>query len=340
MKFLKSEPFEKHLKEALPEHSSSIYVLALKECFERRFLLERLIQSLGIDNVEKVPFSACIEEIDSLNLFSEKKIVIVEEIETIDPKAFSLILPKLKHLPSEHYLIFLGKSLNKTPPTFYEMVKKEAVFLDLSAEKPWDKTARLRRWMLEYVHKKGKTLDPDAKEYLFEQGLSDFSVLIEELNKAFTYIGENKCLHLSDLKNVCHFEPVTNSWNLADAIVWGGELRINDLNQLSASSLFSFSGQLRYYFTVGLKIAAWLEQNTPLEIEKNYPKLRPATLSRYKALGKKLGQSYFASGLKDLLDLEIKARSSKTSLLLTLIATFALNQKVKRDAFSVDAFSV
>ena len=70
MKFLKSEPFEKHLKEALPTHPSSLYTLILKDYFEKVFLKDRLIKELGSHKVERVDVFGLIQALDSLDLFN------------------------------------------------------------------------------------------------------------------------------------------------------------------------------------------------------------------------------------------------------------------------------
>ena len=328
MKFLKSEPFEKHLKEALPAHPSSFYALIIKDYFEKTFLKERLIKQLGAHKVERVDLFGLNQALDSLDLFYEKKIIVVEEIETLSSERLSAILPKMRTISPEITLIFLGNSL-KSIPKLYENLKKEAVFLDLSAEKPWDRLSRLRRWMLEYVQSHGKTLDPDAKEYLFEQGFNDFSSLLKELNKVFTYIGDNTSVHLSDLQSVCHFEVALNSWSLSEAFIWGGALSADTMSALTQNALFALIPQLRYHLTLGLKIAGWLFQGKESEIQKNYPKLRPATLSKYVARAKELGQSYFTEGLNALFALEIGSRSGKS--LPALISSLALRLQIKRE---------
>ena len=328
MKFLKSEPFEKHLKEALPTHPSSLYTLILKDYFEKVFLKDRLIKELGSHKVERVDVFGLIQALDSLDLFHEKKIILLEEIETLNSETLNAIFPKMRAIPPETTLIFLGSSL-KAIPKLYESLKKEAVFLDLSAEKPWERLSRLRRWMLEYVQSQGKTLDPDAKAFLFEQGLSDFSALLTELNKVFTYIGEKTCVHLSDLKTICHFEVELNSWNLSEAFIWGGELGVEALGSLTQNAIFALIPQLRYQLTLGVKIATWISQGQVGEIQKNYPKLRPAILSKYTARAKQLGQSYFLGGLNALFTLEVGARSGKN--LPALISSLALKLQIKRE---------
>ena len=48
MKYVKIDPFEKHLEEALPDHPSQLYFILMEDPFERRHLAERIAMRLGI----------------------------------------------------------------------------------------------------------------------------------------------------------------------------------------------------------------------------------------------------------------------------------------------------
>jgi len=289
LKFLKAEPFEKHIEEALPDHLSPLYLLLMPEPFERTFLANRIKAALDFECVYR-DVDSLQSEIESPSLFSRKRILICDEIEKLKSKTLSLS-PDL-------VLILMGKS----EPACFDAIKKEGVALDLSKEKPWERKSRIERWLLESARAKGKILAPEGVSYLIEAGQSDFSSLLQELEKVFVYAGDKKEISLAMIKAVGSISPTQTGWQLSEALVWGGTLSRRSLAELS--DLYPFVGQIRYQLNLGVLLASGGE------VPKRNEKLRPLATS--------LSPRYFISGLKDLIDLELKMRSGITNHTLLL----------------------
>lgn len=244
------------------------------------------------------------EEINSPSLFSEQKVIVCDEIEKLKEKS----LP----LASDLVLILMGKG----EPTFYDSVKKEAVTLDLTKEKPWERKSRLERWLLENAKSRGKKLASDTAAYLLEFGSDDFASLVQELEKVLLYAGDEKEITLEMLKKVTTLSPSQTGWQLSEALIWGGALSRRSIQELD--DIYGLIGQIRYQLNLGLSIASGEEP----------PKLSPKRLDKLKPLAAKLTSSYFSDGLKLLFDLELKMRSGITDHTLLIDYYYAkLNQR-------------
>ena len=276
MKYVKIDSFEKHLDEALPDHPSDIYFVLMEDPFERGFIAERISKKLGLDVIH-CESDNLLEELESPSLFSEKQILICDEVKEKE-------IPKIDDL----ILIFTGK----TTPPFYKKMEKDGIILDLLQEKPWDRKSRLQRWLLECARDRGKALSIDGATYLIDFSHADFATLLQELDKIVAYSGEEKSLTLEMVKEICFLDSVQSGWQLSEAVVLGGFVYFGE------TDLYALVGQLRYQLQLGLQIA----------MAKEPPKASLKKVERFRRSG--LKPSYFIEGLKELFNLEMKMRSN------------------------------
>jgi len=313
MKFLKTEAFEKHLEEALPEHPSALYGVALADPFERQFVIERLLRQMGAEaqwmRVSETPLAVFTEELDSPSLFSSKRILVYDEVDKL--KKGEAIEEAFQALPDEMHVICAGTTIR-----FYEPLKKDMVLLDLSKEKPWERTSRLKRWLLQEVQRGGKTLAADAAAYLSEFCNLNFEALMQEVQKLITYVGDAPEIDLKAVQAIATLQITQKGWQLSEAIVWGGDIHFPTLHRLDAQELHLFLGQLRYQMQLGLVISSCLARKEPQVIQQEYPKLPAKTLDKYMRLAQSFSLSYFREGLKDLFELEVQSRMKTASLTL------------------------
>ncbi len=279
MKYVKIDPFEKHLEEALPDHPSELYFILMEDPFERSFLAKGICRKIGLDVIH-CESEKLLEELESPSLFSEKRVLVCDTpTEKEIPKANDLIM------------IFTGKS----PPLFYKGMEKMGTTLDLSGEKPWDRKNRLQRWLLGRAREKGKILSDDGVAYLLDFSHADFSTLLQELDKVVVYSGEEKILTLEMIKTICTIDPVQDGWQLSEAVVLGGPIHFGE------TDLYALIGQLRYQLQLGLQIAS----------AKEPAKVSPKKLERFRKA--RLQTVFFMEGMKDLFDLEMKMRSNSSN---------------------------
>jgi DNA polymerase-3 subunit delta len=327
--------FEKHLSEAAPAHLSPIY-LAVSNCsFERKKIFALVLSAIQKKDPRAVPLSyeasgadlkALFSQLNSPSLFGGASIIVLDEIDKLKKEGWEALYAYIEH-PSSFSFLILGASPVKNLTTLYQKGKKELVALDLSDEKPWDRKARLQRYLVQSAHRENKTLNSDAAAYLLEHIGLDLSRLDQELLKLICFVGEEKQIRLEEVKAVCSGEKEVNTWQLAEMLVWeAGSLDIGKSIELSGLSwLLPFIGQIRYQLQLGLQIAAYLEQGVSVsEVSQKFPQVRGidkriSSLRRYTS-------SYFRKALHALFDTELLAKNSSCNpaLLLDLLI-FKLN---------------
>ncbi|MBF5060113.1 DNA polymerase III subunit delta [Candidatus Neptunochlamydia vexilliferae] len=295
MKYLKMDPFQKHLDEALPDHPSPVYFVCIADADERRFVAERIVKSLGLPTqwCDGETFS---RELETPSLFAEKRVLICDSYEG-----------KQLHLSDDLILVLTSKS----PTALTKKLEKEGVTLDLSGEKPWDRKPRLQRWLLEIAHAGGKKLDPAAAAYLLEFSPEAFAPLVSEVEKALVYTGDEKEVTLQAVKTIATLDPKQNGWQLSEAAVWGGPALLDD------TDLYSLVGQLRYQLALGLQVA-----------EGKPAKGSPKKIDKIRAKG--LQASFYREGFQDLFELEMKLRSNISNQAL-LFDHFRAKLAARRD---------
>lgn len=276
MKYLSYDPFEKHLSEALPDHPSEGYFLFLSDPFERRILAEQLAGRLGLKMAHYAKENF-LDAFDSPSLFDERRAVICDE-------------PDLKSLPLTEGVTFI--ITGKSPPPFYADWEKRGVTLDLRSEKPWERSGRIKRWLLEEARREGKGFAPGALEYLLESGGKEFPFLLQELHKLITYAGEEKNVTLQMVKTLGASSTSESGWQQSEAIVWGGKMSEGEIDP------FGIAPQIRYQLQIGLQIA----QGKPPQ------RLSPQKKEKIERSG--LTAEDYLEGLKDLFAFELAMRSN------------------------------
>ncbi len=325
MKFLSAQPFEKHFNEAYKDHLSSFYGIFMKEPFERRFLMERLAEKMEGKkkwiHYSDTSVDTLFEEINSRDLFHSKKIIFYDGVEWFRQEDHKW-MKRLKHLPEDLFLILGGANFSN-----YDEIKKEIILLDLSFEKPWDRIARLNRWLLEEVQKKGKSLTKEALGALSTLPHYDFALLLQEIEKWVTYVGKENVIDKSAIQEVGSLDFSQKGWQLSDAIVWEGKMDVASLNHLDVAKIQKLFPQLRYHLQLGLIICLSLGRNKENLIKKEYPKLSHQAVLRYKKLASTLKMTYFQRGLKELFQIELDFRSKSLHSKTCIERLFAFLQK-------------
>lgn len=325
MKFLKTEAFEKHLDESLPKYPSSLYGIAVKDPFERRFVIERLLQKIHGESLcmkaSEVSIQTFLNELSEPSFLVSKRVLVYDEVDQLRKE--ESIAKELKVLPKRVCVIIGGSHIH-----FYESLKKEMVLLDLSGEKPWERTSRLKRWLLQEVYQNRKTLTADAAAYLSEFCINNFENMIQEVQKLITYIGDGTEIDLKAIEEIGSFQIIQGNWQLSESMIWGGDIHYSTLHKLSEQEVYLFLGQLRYQLQLGLVVASCLERKEEQMIQKEYPNLPIKIINKYKQLASSFSTFYFREGLKDLFELELQSRMRVASFMF-LIERFILRLKMR-----------
>ncbi len=332
MKFTNTQSFGKHLEKALPVHPSPVYGIALADPCERRFIIEKLIKKIGghplhfklSRDLEETVFN----EIDSPSFLAPKRVFILDDVDVLGHKEREQLAKKLRSLAQNTHLICAGVSI-----PFYDLLKKEIVLLDLSGEKTWKRQSRIKGWLVQEVHKKGKTISDGALAELLKR-FPFFESLMREVEKLVTYTGASSKINLKAVCALSSYQSVPNTWELSESIIWGGKSLGFSYPLKDMQGFLPFLGQLRYHLQLGLMITWCLDYAENGPIEQKYPKLLPSKLRWYKQIARSLPPDYFKLGFKDLFELEIQVRMKGGESPLLGIDLFIGKLEQRRGDFS------
>lgn len=316
MKFPSVAVFDKHLKEAFPDHLASIFLIVTPDEYERRKNIDkitallqkkdahlRLVRLSGLED----PIERVKQEILTPSLFGGLTLVIYEAVDKVKNNADLGDL--FAHFPPGVYLV-LGAAGYKAVSELYQKGKKEIIALDMGDEKPWEKERRLQEWLVQEARRQQKSLNSDVVQYLMQHLGPDLATLDQELSKLICYVGDKPRIELEDAKAICGTRDLFTGWQLAEKIVWEKAAPLGD-KVADMGFLFPFIGQLRYHLQLGYRLAELLASKATLgDIKHHFPSLRPQQLEKFSAQARSRKPRFFHRGLEMLYHLEFASKSS------------------------------
>ena len=339
MKFQSPIAFEKHLKEAYPDHLSHVYMVITSFDFERKKFIEtiasvmrrkeKMAELLAFD-ASTSPIEAILGQLNSYSLFGGSSVVIVDRIEKLK-KASCDALAQYLVAPSPTVFLILGGSSLKGLSDLCQKGKKELVILDLSEEKAWNRKTRLRQWLMREAGRAQKSLSASLVDFLLEEVGTDMQNLHQELDKLICFTGEKREIELKDAMAVCVPSKTETSWQLAENLVWGSSNAAKNREVHDIAFLLPLIGQIRYQLQLGLQIVCLMQEDRSLpEITQFLSNGKMRNLDKNAAIARKRGDRFFKEGLNYLFDLELSLKNGAhspglmwdlfTSKLLTLQA--------------------
>ncbi|HUD01723.1 MAG TPA: hypothetical protein VMR37_05315 [Rhabdochlamydiaceae bacterium] len=316
MKFSSISAFDKHLKEAFPDHLAPIFLLVTPCDYERRMNLDKItlliqkkdpsVRIVRLSGLED-PLEQVKGELLTPSLWGGLTLVIYEAVDKV--KNNGLLGDLFAHFPPGVHLV-LGASSFKPVSELYQKGKKEIVVLDMGDEKPWEKERRLQDWLANQARLYQKTLSSDVVHYLMQHLGPDLATLDQELAKLLCYVGDKPRIELEDAKAICGTRDLFTGWQLAEKIVWDRATSLGEkLSDLGF--LFPFIGQLRYHLQLGYRLAELIENKASSgDIKHHFPSLRPQQLEKFSAQAKARKPFFFHRGLQMLYNLEFASKSS------------------------------
>ena len=324
MKYSTLSAFEKHLEGASPKHFADIYLIMGKEQFSRKLALDRLSAlylksdpSPGLStasfDAEKSHVKEVLSELDTLAMFSKRRLVVVHNCDAFD-KASTLLLEKYCDSPNRAICVaFTTASLNRAT-TFYKKLEKVGVVLDLPEEKPWEKEKSMTDWLQVEAAKQGKQMAAPAAALLVKQLGTDQMQLANELNKLICYVGDRKVVSDRDITAICSIVGNETGWQLGEAIFRKdvtSALRISKSLLLEGLALIALLRQIRSQFQTEYQIGSILAQGgSPADVAKEYPYMRGAILDRHVRQAQTYGMDKFKQGILAIDEAELQAKNS------------------------------
>jgi DNA polymerase-3 subunit delta len=281
-----------------------VYFVGVPHDYERTEVCEEILRYLPAGHLLErfsgsgLDTKALSDHMNSNNLFGGEPVALIEDAEKIPKGALQQILPV-----SYGYLILAAKGKS----TLSETLEKEGIILDLLNEKPWEKEKRIQAQLELKVRNTGKTITSDALALLFERQDLDIGLLEREIDKLICYTGDRLQIQAGDVAAITTASRSFALWQTAESLIWEGT------GSPDEDHFHSLIPALRAQLQLGLKISSLLTANASREEwNKALPKVFPKTLEKRTTQAQRLGLRYFARGLIDLFDIELKSRTGAT----------------------------
>lgn len=297
-----------------------------KEPFARKLALDRLSSlylkadpspalSTAQFDAEKCSVKEVLVELDTLAMFSSRRLVIVHNCDAFD-KASTLKLEAYCDSPNRSIcLAFTTTALNRAT-TFYKKLEKVGVVVDLPEEKPWEKEKTMTAWLQSAAAKEGKQLSLQAAQLLVKQLGTDQMLLSTELAKLVCYVGDRSAITDKDIGAICSVVSSETGWQLGEAIFKKdafAALRISKGLLAEGLALIALLRQIRSQFQTEYQIGSILATGgSAADVAREYPYMKGMILDRHVQQAQAYGMDKFKIGLLAIDEAELQAKNSMT----------------------------
>lgn len=324
MKYNNLRAFEKHLQDSSPEHFVDVYLIISKEQFQCKQAADLLINYLSKAQSEKafnvqryeaaeIPVEKLITELNSFSFFSQKPIIMLQNLEKAPKVLLEKLEPSLAAAKLPVTLILLTSSLAASTKLF-KRIEKIGVLLDIPEEKSWNKEKTAQEWLLSLSKQNGKSFAPQACMALIKRVGTDSSTLFQEHEKLLCYVGDRKEITVQDVQAICTAANIDTIWQLGEAIFRrdpANALRISKGLLEDELPFVSLLRQLRSQFETEYKICSILSQGgTAKEIGEQFPKMGAFIIERHMQQAQAYGSIPLRNGLLKIDEAELNFKNS------------------------------
>lgn len=208
---------------------SPLYHFSGEEEFLKREAVEKLIEiliekglkSFNLDFVQarEVKAEEIINLCATLPFGSQKRMVVVYDIQKLHPRHKEELSKYLPHIPESSCLILSSNKVDKRLK-FYQDIKQTAAEIEFSPLKEDE----VSDWIGERVEKYRKKMEPKGVALLLEAVGNNLFELSNELEKLSIYVQDEELIDLKDIENVVGYTKTENVFQLNQAI---GEKKLN-----------------------------------------------------------------------------------------------------------------
>jgi DNA polymerase-3 subunit delta len=321
MKFTNLQAFEKHIES---KQFANTYMIIGKDRFACKVAIDKLIAA-SLDGQNNPAF--CLKNFDgdrcsidslmvqlhSISFFSEKQLISLDQADKLS-KAASKTLEAYFQNPNPSVCFIISASAINHATNFYKFAEKSGVVLEFAEEKPAEKERSMIAWVSTTIASKGKSIEPQASQYLVKQVGTDMSQLYNEIEKLLCYIGDRSLITLNDIGAICCSINLETIWQLGEALFKrdpATSLRITKALLSDGTPLLSLLRQIRHQFQTEYQICSILANGgTSHDITQLFPYMRGFILDRHISSAQSYGMSRFKKGMQLIDETEVSAKNS------------------------------
>lgn len=260
------------------------------------------------------------EELASFPLFREEKLLCCP-LEEIPKQKHEAIVSQLKTAPKETRYLFYSDTLSKTS-ALYKWFEAEAVILELTEEKAWEKEKAMTEWLLFEAEKGKKRISYQAVNALVKGSERSYAYLANEWEKLLLYTAGRDNIEEADLDAISLLQKEENQWGLGDALLQRDgkkalEIAFYLIDQGSAT--IQLLRQMRHQLYTVLKTALHQQEGTLPEWMEQNPYLKGGIVDKQLKSAAFYGveRLYKAVQLIDQYEFKAKDSQDQPKLLLT-----------------------
>jgi DNA polymerase III subunit delta len=253
------------------------------------------------------------QEVETLPFLSQKKVVIVHELDQLPEEGIEAIYRYLER-PNSWISLYLTAGELAANHRVVKLVEKKGRVFHFKEEKPWEKEKRLAAWLIEEAKSDGVRLPLQAATALV-QGV-DHQMLKAELDKLICFAGERQEISIEDISLLSTPVHKETLWQLGEAIFTFATKRAFEIGRSlleEGMAIFPLLASLRSQFTNGIEILS-----LGREAVKKFPYLKGNLLEKKLEMFKKYGDRRLQQGVLLLFETEVKAKNSSVDPLLLL----------------------
>lgn len=292
---------------AATSHSTiRIYICIIPEEEQRTFYISLLSRIFGWNQILSHPLSKSDSLVLQLPLlFNPNEILHLEPIENISSKAKSQFYAFLQSYPSA--LVLSGSSFGHCTD-LYAKYKEISLLIDLTREAKWDKKNRFQEYCNYEIANAGKSITPDAIDYLLEERGESMVGLQSELQKVICQAGTNQTIEKSDVTSIVS-TGMHDDWKTREQIAFG--MGADHSLPYVPKDFFQFLQQIRYVVELAFFFIQAQESPNGMEIlQKRFPHIKGKLVTHYANLLKGLSVDYCIKAKELLFESEFTAKSS------------------------------
>jgi DNA polymerase-3 subunit delta len=307
---------------------SGVYLLSGEEEFLKKEALDKLIgylippsyRSFDLDTLH-ASRSNTVEIINKASTFpvgSEKRLIIVYDVDRLTPSDKKLLLAHLKGLPESSCLVLVSAKLDKRTKFYLDLEKTGTL-----VEFPKLYENQIPSWIMDRVKSYGKSIKKDAIGVLQNWAGNSLPDLANEIEKSVLFVGEKKTITSEDVLKVVGYTGSNKIFDLLNSV--GHKNTKQALEVLN--NLFSYGeppGTIIYWLSehlIRLLKVKEFDHNRKDTSLSSYLKVHNYFLKDYKEQSKNFTLNQLEKGLTILYqaDMDLKRSFLPSDLILELL---------------------
>lgn len=335
MKFTNLRAFEKHVEGAAPQQLfTPIYLILGEDRFARKVAADRLISALThstkasasstsssksenfclkIFQADKSPIDSLMQELESLTLFAERQVILLEDAEKLN-KASMKALEAYFNYPNPSLIFIISAESIHRATNFYKYAEKGGVVLEFAEEKPIDKEKALVEWARNQLMAQGKGIEAKACQTLVKQLGADMSLLSQEIEKLICYVGDRQQITEQDVAAICTKVNVETIWQLGEALFQkqtAAALRTSQGMLNDGVPFLTLVRQIRHQFQTDFQVCSLMAHGKgPAEITQLFPYMKGFILDKHMNVARAYGLTRFKRAMLLIDEAELQAKNS------------------------------